>query len=253
LASERKRSAARYHVKKRKRDDEKSESLDWEAHLQQALKQVLDFSGTSGREMLKTLRNHAGGTIDISSPTFQKWWDVFDSRTNPLKLGVVQVIESFCNSRGAIVVKIRIGEHHGLVLQQCHQQVIVNGVVPCSPLAKEVSLGNRIVSIDAKNVEQMNVKDMETRLSENDRQRCVTVLDTSFETKPAAKPAEIQLPFSSNINEPSQKRMKPTEANEAVTLQPIDVYERYSVVIPGKIMSFFYLAFICHNAHLLTK
>jgi hypothetical protein len=66
-----------------------------------------------------------------------------------------------------------------------------------------------LLSINAKDVKEMKVKDIETILTKIDRQRCVTAVDTSSETKPAAR---------IDINEPPRKRMKPTETIEHFNL-----------------------------------
>ena len=55
------------------------------------------------------------------------------------------------------------------------------------------------------NAEEMNVKDIETILMKIDRQRCVTVVDTSSDKKPAAR---------IDINEPPRKRTKLSESIE---------------------------------------
>jgi hypothetical protein len=61
------------------------------------------------------------------------------------------------------------------------------------------------MSIDAMNAEEMNVKDIETILMKIDRQRCVTVVDTSSDNKPVAR---------IDINEPPRNRTKSTESIE---------------------------------------
>jgi len=100
-------------------------------------------------------------------------------------LDAIQVIESFCISCGAIVIKIPVGHQHGLDLGR--------------------SLGENIMSIDTMNAEEMNVKDIETILMKIDRQRCVTVVDTSSDNKPVAR---------IDINEPPRNRTKSTESIE---------------------------------------
>jgi len=163
---------------------EKEKILAWEAHLQHTLKHVLGYSGTNPTRCGRN-SNHAGESQFLSHPTFQQWWDDLDRRNKPIKLDAIQVIESFCQSRGAIVIKIPVGHQHGLDLGR--------------------SLGENIMSIDAMNAEEMNVKDFETILMKIDRQRCVTVVDPSSDKKPAVR---------IDINEPPRKRTKSTESIE---------------------------------------
>jgi len=100
-------------------------------------------------------------------------------------LDAIQVIESFCKSCGAIFIKIPVCHQHGLDLG--------------------CSLRENIMSIDAMNAEEMNVKDIETILMKIDRQRCVSVVDTSSDKKPVAR---------IDINEPPRNRTKSTESIE---------------------------------------
>ena len=132
------------------------------------------------------LRKH--GSFDAlckNGTHISKRWEDLERRNKPIKLDAIQVIESFCKSCGAIFIKIPVCHQHGLDLGR--------------------SLRENIMSIDAMNAEEMNVKDIETILMKIDRQRCVTVVDTSSDKKPAAR---------IDINELPRKRTKSTESIE---------------------------------------
>jgi hypothetical protein len=116
----------------------------------------------------------SGGKILKGGTSLSNWMQ-FKSLNHFAKVVVVEPSLS----------KIPVGHQHGLDLGR--------------------SLGENFISIDAMNAEEMNVKDIKTILMKIDRQRCVTVVDTSSDKKPAAR---------IDINELPRKRTKSTESIE---------------------------------------